>query len=144
VLVAFVVSRLVDTPATTTGTTPTIPTVTQAQVVPTTALQTSTSQLPTTSRLPTTTAPPTTAPTTTQQQPGQVQVPDVVGRRPKVARAQLEAAGLQVRQQEVPVQDSQQNGRVFQQVPQAGTTVQRGSTVLIFVGVRFGDGGGDG
>jgi serine/threonine-protein kinase len=144
VLVAFVVSRLVDTPATTTGASPTIPTATQAKVVPTTALQTSTSQLPTTSRLPTTTAPPTTAPTTTQQQPGQVQVPDVIGRRPRVARAQLEAAGLQVRQQDVPVQDPQQNDRVVQQIPQAGTTVQRGSTVVIFVGVRFGNDGGDG
>jgi serine/threonine-protein kinase len=144
VLVAFVVSRLVDTPATTTGTTPTLPTATPPQVVSTTALQTSTSQLPTTSRLPTTTAPPTTAPTTTQQQPGQLQVPNVVGRRLRVARAQLVAAGLQVRQQEVPVQDSQQIGRVIQQVPQAGTTVQRGSTVLIFLGVRFGAGGGDG
>jgi cytoskeletal protein RodZ len=144
VLVAFVVSRLVDTPATTTGASPTIPTVTRQKVVPTTALQTSTSQLPTTSRLPTTTAPPTTAPTTTQQQPGQVQVPDVIGRRPRGARAQLQAAGLQVRQQEVPVQDPQQNDRVVQQIPQAGTTVQRGSTVVIFVGVRFGNDGGDG
>jgi beta-lactam-binding protein with PASTA domain len=61
-----------------------------------------------------------------------------------VARAQLEAAGLQVRQQDVPVQDPQQNGRVVQQAPQAGTTVQRDSAVIIFVGVRFGDGGGDG
>jgi serine/threonine-protein kinase len=144
VLVAFVVSRLVDTPATTAGTTPTLPTATRSQVVPTTALQTSTSQLPTTSRLPTTTAPPTTAPSTTQQQPGQVQVPDVIGRRPRVARAQLEAAGLQVNQQQVPVRDPQQDGRVVQQVPQAGTTVQRGSTVTILVGERFGDGGGNG
>jgi predicted Ser/Thr protein kinase len=144
VLVAFVVSRLVDTPATTTGANPTLPTVTRSKVVPTTALQTSTSQLPTTSRLPTTTAPPTTVPTTTQQQPGQVQVPDVIGRRPRGARALLEGAGLQVRQQDVPVQNPQQNGRVIQQAPQAGTTVQRGSAVIIFVGVRFGDGGGDG
>jgi hypothetical protein len=144
VLVAFVVSRLVDTPTTTAGTTPTIPTATRRQVVPTTALQTSTSQLPTTSRLPTTTAPPTTAPTTTQQQPGQVQVPDVTGRRPRFARAELEAAGLQVEQQQIPVQDPQQIGRVVQQLPPAGTTVQRGSRVVIFVGVRFGNDGGDG
>src|SRR4029453_2223055 len=95
VLVAFVVSRLVDTPATTGGATPTLPTATTAKVVETTAPQTSTSQLPTPSRLPTSTAPPTTAPPTTQQQPGQVQVPDVIGRRPRVARAQLAAAGLQ-------------------------------------------------
>jgi serine/threonine-protein kinase len=144
VLVAFVVSRLVDTPTTTAGTTPTIPTATRSEVVPTTALQTSTSQLPTTSRLPTTTAPPTTAPTTTQQPAGQVQVPDVTGRRPRGARAELEAAGLQVEQQQIPVQDPQQNGRVVQQLPPAGTTVQRGSRVVIFVGVRFGNDGGDG
>jgi PASTA domain len=111
-------------------------------VVETTALQTSTSQLPTTSRLPTTTAPPTTAPPSTQQ--GQVQVPDVIGRRARVARAQLEAAGLQVNQQQVPVQDSQQAGRVVLQAPPAGSTVGAGSTVTIVVGVRFGDGGGDG
>jgi len=141
VLVAFVVSRLVDTPATTAGTTPTLPTATRAPVVPTTALQTSTSQLPTTSRLPTTTAPPTTVPSTTQQQPGQVQVPDVIGRRARVARAQLQAAGLRVEQREVPVGDPRQEGRVVIQLPQAGTTVGRDSTVTIVVGDRP---GGDG
>ena len=143
VLVAFVVSRLVDTPTTPAGGTPTLPTATRSELVPTTALQTSTSQLPTTSRLPTTSAPPTTAPPSTQQ-PGQVQVPDVIGRRPRAARAELQAAGLQVNQQQIPVRDPQQHGRVVLQSPQAGTTVQRGSTVTILVGVRFGDGGGDG
>jgi serine/threonine-protein kinase len=141
--VAFVVSRLVgglpETPSA-----PTLPTATVPKQVSTTLLQTSTSQLPTTSRLPTTTAPPTTAPTTTQQQPGQVQVPDVIGRRARVAKGQLEAAGLQVNQQQVPVRNPQQAGRVVLQSPQAGTTVGRGSTVTIVVGVRFGDGGGDG
>jgi beta-lactam-binding protein with PASTA domain len=113
-------------------------------VVETTALQTSTSQLPTTSRLPTTTAPPTTAAPSTQPQ-GQVQVPNVIGRRARVARAQLEAAGLQVNQQQVPVGDHQQAGRVVVQAPPAGSTVGAGSTVTIVVGVRFGDGdGGDG
>jgi beta-lactam-binding protein with PASTA domain len=140
--VAFTVSRLVDgLPETEVA--PTLPTATTAPRVETTALQTSTSQLPTTSRLPTTTAPPTTAPTT-QAQPAQVQVPDVIGRRVRVARAQLRAAGLEVNQQQVPVRDPQQVGRVVLQVPQAGTTVGRGSTVTIVVGVRFGDGGGDG
>src|SRR5215208_5165271 len=144
VLVAFVVSRLVDTPATTTGANPTLPTVTRSKVVPTTALQTSTSQLPTTSRLPTTTAPPTTLPPTTQAQPAQVQVPDVIGRRGRVARAQLEAAGLQVNQQQAPVGDPQQAGRVVLQNPPAGTTVGRGSTVTIVIGFRFGDDDGNG
>ena len=137
--VAFAVSRLVDAPPGT-EVAPTLPTATSARRVETTALQTSTSQLPTTSRLPTTTAPPTTAPPTTQAQPAQVQVPDVIGRRARVARAQLEAAGLQVNQQQAPVGDSQQQGRVVLQNPPAGTTVGRGSTVTIVVGFRFGNG----
>src|SRR5215213_3260281 len=144
VLVAFVVSRLVDTPATTAGTTPTLPTATPPKVVETTALPTSTSQLPTTSRLPTTTVPPTTASPTTQPQPAEVQVPDVIGRRPRVARAQLEAAGLRVDQREAPVGDPRQDGRVVFQNPPAGTTVGRGSTVTIVFGVRPGDNGGGG
>jgi tRNA A-37 threonylcarbamoyl transferase component Bud32 len=139
--VAFAVSQLVDTPPETPAA-PTLPTATRPQVVETTALQTSTSQLPTTSRLPTTTAPPTTAPPSTQPQ-GQVQVPNVIGRRARVARAQLEAAGLQVNQQQVPVGDPQQAGRVVVQAPPAGSTVGAGSTVTIVVGVRFGDGGDD-
>jgi serine/threonine-protein kinase len=137
--VAFTVSRLVDTPAGT-EVAPTLPTATSARRVETTALHTSTSQLPTTSRLPTTTAPPTTAPPTTQPQPAQVQVPDVIGRRARGARAQLEAAGLQVNQQQAPVGDPQQVGRVILQNPPAGTTVGRGSTVTIVVGFRFGNG----
>jgi serine/threonine-protein kinase len=141
--VAFTVSRLVDqVPETEVAST--LPTATTARRVQTTALQTSTSQLPTTSRLPTTTAPPTTAPPTTQAQPAQVQVPDVIGRRVRVARAQLRAAGLEVNQQQVPVRDPQQVGRVVLQAPQAGTTVGRGSTVTIAVGFRLGDGGGNG
>src|SRR5918998_829130 len=131
--VAFTVSRLVDElPETQSA--PTLPTATTAERAPTTALQTSTTQLPTTSRLPTTTAPPTTAPPTTQAQPAQVQVPDVIGRRARVARAQLEAAGLQVNQQQAPVRDQQQAGRVVIQAPPAGSTVGRGSTVTIVVG----------
>ena len=136
--VAFVVSRLVDAPPEA-QVASTLPTATAPELVPTTQLQTSTSQLPTTSRLPTTTAPPTTAPTTTQAQPGQVQMPDVIGRRPRVARAQLEALGLQVNQQQVPVRDPQQANRVIQQAPPAGSTLGQGSTVAIFVGVRIGD-----
>jgi eukaryotic-like serine/threonine-protein kinase len=139
--VALVVSRLVDglpeTPST-----PTLPTATRPPVVETTALKTSTSQRPTTSQLPTTTAPPTTAPPTTQQQ-GQVQVPDVIGRRPQVARFRLEQAGLQVDEREVPVRDPQQDNRVILQAPPAGSTVGTGSTVTIVIGRRF-DGDGDG
>jgi beta-lactam-binding protein with PASTA domain len=47
-----------------------------------------------------------------------------------------------VNQQEVPVQDPGQANRVVQQIPPAGTTLGRGSTVAIFVGVRDGDGDG--
>jgi serine/threonine-protein kinase len=137
--VAFAVSRLVGAPPGT-EVAPTLPTATSARRVETTALQTSTSQLPTTSRLPTTTAPPTTVPPTTQAQPAQVQVPDVIGRRARGARAELEAAGLQVNQQQAPVGDPQQVGRVVLQNPPAGTTVGRGSTVTIVVGFRFGNG----
>jgi beta-lactam-binding protein with PASTA domain len=49
-----------------------------------------------------------------------------------------------VNQQQVPVQDPEQANRVIQQVPPAGTTLGRGSTVAIFVGVRDRDGDGDG
>jgi predicted Ser/Thr protein kinase len=141
--VAFTVSRLVDgLPETEVAST--LPTATTARRVETTALQTSTSQLPTTSRLPTSTAPPTTPPPTTQAQPAQVQVPDVIGRRVRVARAQLQAAGLEINQQQVPVRDPQQVGRVVLQAPQAGSTVGRGSTVTIVVGFRFGDDGDGG
>jgi beta-lactam-binding protein with PASTA domain len=107
-------------------------------VVETTVLQTSTSQLPTTSRLPTTTAPPTTVPTTTEP-PSQVQVPDLIGRRPRVARAELEALGLQVNEAQVPVQDPRQANRVVLQNPPPGSTVGPGSTVTIVVGVGFGN-----
>jgi len=68
----------------------------------------------------------------------------VIGRRPRVARAQLEAAGLRVDQREAPVGDPRQDGRVVFQNPPAGTTVGRGSTVTIVVGVRPGDNGGGG
>jgi hypothetical protein len=136
--VAFAVSRLVEgLPETDSA--PTLPTATRPRVVETTALQTSTSRLQTsTSQLPTTTAPPTTAPPTTQ--PNQVQVPNVIGRRPRVARAELEGRGLQVNEQQVPVQNQGQVNRVVLQNPPPGSTVGTGSTVTIFVGVRFGNG----
>jgi eukaryotic-like serine/threonine-protein kinase len=133
--VAFMVSRLVEgLPATESA--PTLPTATRPRVVETTVLQTSTSQLPTTSELPTTTAPPTTEPTTTEA-PGQVQVPDLIGRRPRAARAQLEAIGLEVNQAQIPVQDPRQANRVVLQNPPPGSTVGPGSTVTIVVGVGF-------
>jgi hypothetical protein len=138
--VAFLVSRLVDDlPETTSA--PTLPTATRPTVVETTLLQTSTSELPTTSQLPTTTEPPTTAPPTTEE-PEQVQVPDVIGRRPGGARFALERLGLEVEERQIPVGDPQQDNRVVLQVPPAGSTVQRGSTVTIVIGEAADDGDG--
>jgi eukaryotic-like serine/threonine-protein kinase len=70
-----------------------------------------------------------------------VQVPDVIGRRPRVARGLLEQAGLEVEQRQVPVGDPNQANRVILQFPPAGSTVERGSTVIIAIGVRLGDNG---
>jgi eukaryotic-like serine/threonine-protein kinase len=136
---ALVVSRVVGGLPQTTVSAPTLPTATSAPRVETTALPTSTSQLP-----PTTAPPPTTAAPTTNPQPAQVQVPEVIGRRPRFARAELERAGLQVDQRQVPVGDPRQANRVVLQSPRAGSTVERGATVIIIVGVGLGDGNGDG
>jgi eukaryotic-like serine/threonine-protein kinase len=117
----------------------TIPVQTTQPQAPTTLIATSTSEGLTTVTLPPTTAPPTTTePTTTLSQ--QVQVPDVVGRRPQQARHILEEAGLQVQERRVVVNDQQQEDRVVFQQPPAGTIVRRGRVVTIFVGVRFGGG----
>ena len=56
------------------------------------------------------------------------------------ARIELQQAGLRVEQRQVPVRDPRQDNRVILQVPQAGSTVARGSTVTIVVGVGAGDG----
>jgi hypothetical protein len=117
----------------------TIPVQTTQPQPPTTLIATSTSEGLTTVTTPPTTAPPTTTePTTTLSQ--QVQVPDVVGRRPPQARHILEEAGLQVQERRVVVSDPRQEGRVVLQQPPAGTTVRRGRVVTIFVGVRLGGG----
>ena len=117
----------------------TIPVQTTEPQAPTTLIATSTSEGLTTVTSPPTTAPPTTTePTTTLSQ--QVQVPDVIGRRPQQARHILEEAGLQVQERRVVVNDQEQDGRVVFQQPPAGTTVRRGRIVTIFVGVRLGGG----
>jgi serine/threonine-protein kinase len=117
----------------------TIPVQTTQPEAPTTLIATSTSEGLTTVTVPPTTAPPTTTePSTTLSQ--QVQVPDVVGRRPPVARRILEDAGLRVQERRVAVPDPQQEGRVVFQQPPPGTTVQRGRVVTIFVGFRLGGG----
>jgi PASTA domain len=113
---------------------PTLPTATTSPRVETTELVTTTSQLPTTTQPPTTTA----APTTTQ--PAVVRVPNVVGRRAGPARGTLEAAGLKVREETVPVADPRQVGRVILQSPQGGAEVPPGTEVTIVVGEQVGDG----
>ena len=52
----------------------------------------------------------------------------------------LEGRGLQVNEQQVPVREQQQTNRVVFQNPPPGTTVGTGSTVTIFVGLRFNTG----
>jgi eukaryotic-like serine/threonine-protein kinase len=116
----------------------TIPVQTTQPQAPTTLIATSTSEGLTTVTTPPTTAPTTTEPTTTV--PQQVQVPNVIGRRPPQARHILEEAGLQVQERRVLVNDQQQEGRVVLQQPPAGTTVRRGRVVTIFVGFRLGGG----
>jgi serine/threonine-protein kinase len=131
---AFLVSRVVGTlPPTEPALT--LPTATTPPSVETTALPT-TSEPPSTS--PSTTATPTTAAPTTNPQPAQVEVPNVLGRRPRVARARLEQAGLQVDQREIPVPDPRQVNRVVLQSPGPGSIVERGATVTIVIGVRIG------
>jgi tRNA A-37 threonylcarbamoyl transferase component Bud32 len=117
----------------------TIPVQTTRPQAPTTLIATSTSEGLTTVTTPPTTAPSTTTePSTTLSQ--QVQVPDVIGRRPQQARHILEEAGLRVQERRVVVNDQQQDGRVVFQQPPAGTTVRRGRVVTIFVGFRVGGG----
>jgi serine/threonine-protein kinase len=117
----------------------TIPVQTTQPQAPTTLIATGTSVGLTTETVPPTTAPPTTTePTTTLSQ--QVQVPDVIGRRPQQARHILEEAGLGVQERRVVVNDQEQDGRVVFQQPPAGTTVRRGRVVTIFVGFLLGGG----
>jgi eukaryotic-like serine/threonine-protein kinase len=133
---ALLASKLVGTPPPAAAPI-TIPVQTTKPLPSTTLIATSTSEGLTTVTVPTT-APTTTEPATTQSQ--QVQVPDVVGRRPQQARHILEQAGLRVQERRVLVNDPQQENRVVFQQPPAGTTVRRGQVVTIFVGVRLGGG----
>ena len=69
----------------------------------------------------------------------QVRVPNVIGLTQSAATQELEAAGFVVVVDEVISPTS--NGRVVSQTPQAGSQVQKGSTVRITVG-RLASGGG--
>ncbi len=75
--------------------------------------------------------------------PEQQEVPNVVGDDEDSARQTLEGAGFQVRVEEEPTDDPEQDGLVFDQEPDGGTQADQGSTVTIFV-ARFTDGGGEG
>jgi hypothetical protein len=135
-LIALVVSKVVGQTPESPAALPTLPTATTSPRVETTELVTTTSELPTTTKPPTTTAPPTTT-----TQPQVVRVPNVVGRRAGPARGILEAAGLKVREETVPVADQGQVGRVILQSPQGGAEVPRDTEVTIVVGEQA---GGDG
>jgi eukaryotic-like serine/threonine-protein kinase len=135
---ALLASKLVDEPPPAAAPV-TIPVQTTQPPPSTTLIATSTSEgLTTVTTEPPTTAPTTTEPATTLSQ--QVQVPDVVGRRPQQAVRILEEAGLRVQQRQVLVDNEQQENRVVFQQPPAGSTVRRGRVVTIFVGVRLGGG----
>jgi eukaryotic-like serine/threonine-protein kinase len=65
-------------------------------------------------------------------EPVRVRIPDVVGKTEDAAIQELERAGLQVRT-EARFSDQEEEGRVFDQRPEAGRRVEEGATVTIFV-----------
>ncbi|MBX5469642.1 MAG: PASTA domain-containing protein, partial [Thermoleophilaceae bacterium] len=76
--------------------------------------------------------------------PAKAEVPDVLGLPPADARRELAAAGLGVQVREKAVATEDQDGVVVLQRPAPQTRIQKGRTVVIYVG-RFQppDGGGD-
>jgi serine/threonine-protein kinase len=66
----------------------------------------------------------------------EVPVPDVSGQTLRDARATLRDAGFRVQVREQPVESESDDGLVVDQRPNAGTDLQEGRTVVIFVG-RF-------
>jgi beta-lactam-binding protein with PASTA domain/tRNA A-37 threonylcarbamoyl transferase component Bud32 len=65
---------------------------------------------------------------------GTASVPNVVGARLDEAKSQLTGAGFSVRIVERTTTDPDEDGRVTEQSPTAGTRLQRGEFVTIFVG----------
>jgi serine/threonine-protein kinase len=61
-------------------------------------------------------------------------MPDERGKSESDARTDLESMGLQVSTRQVFTADPTQRGRVLDQDPEPGTTVNRGDTVTIYVG----------
>ncbi len=66
--------------------------------------------------------------------PAPAVVPNVVGLSLEAARGDLRAAGLGVRIVKQSTTDPNEDGRVLDQAPSAGTRLQRGEAVTIFVG----------
>ena len=67
--------------------------------------------------------------------PEQVEVPDVTGLGPSAAARELKAAGLKSVQRDSPTLDQAEDGLVVRQTPDSGSQVDKGSSVVIYVGV---------
>jgi len=67
-----------------------------------------------------------------------VKIPEVKGMKADAARATLEDLGLVVHVVEKDVTDSNLDGVVLSTIPTAGTSVEKGSTVTMNVGVKQG------
>jgi eukaryotic-like serine/threonine-protein kinase len=67
--------------------------------------------------------------------PEQVAVPDVVGLGPSDAVGELKAAGLKPVRRERPTLEEAEDGLVLEQAPTSGGQADKGSSVVIYVGV---------
>jgi eukaryotic-like serine/threonine-protein kinase len=67
--------------------------------------------------------------------PEQVEVPDVTGLGPSAAARELKAAGLKAVRRESPTLDEAEDGLVVRQAPDSGGQVDKGSSVVVYVGV---------
>ncbi len=67
--------------------------------------------------------------------PEQVEVPDVTGLDPATAVRELKAAGLKAVRRQTSTTDQIQDGLVVKQAPESGGQVDKGSTVVISIGV---------
>ncbi|CAL9498998.1 Stk1 family PASTA domain-containing Ser/Thr kinase [Streptomyces sp. enrichment culture] len=74
---------------------------------------------------------------TVAKEEAKVTVPDVLGQTScEAAQAQLQSSNLTGSCEEVPVTDDNQNGKVIETVPTAGTPVDPGSNVVIKIGKK--------
>jgi serine/threonine-protein kinase len=79
-------------------------------------------------------APGSTVTIVVAQAPAKVTVPDVKGQKQGQAKATLSGAGFGVTTQSQDVSDQTQNGIVLDEIPAAGSSQTKGSTVTIVVG----------